>query len=327
MAHRGQGRLPSRGGGQLNGVRVSVVVCTRDRADHLQRALASLADQDFDGYEVVLIDQSRNDETRDLAHRFHDRLPGLRYVHVREAGLSRAYNRGIREAQSDVLAFTDDDCLVPKSWIGSIWEAFRKAPHVDLIYGQVKTPPEFEGTSTVALIPILLIPRRQELSRKHGFKTFGMAANFAARRERIEEIGGFDEVLGGGGPLQSAQDFDFAYRLFRAGGTILLEPEIVAYHYGLRAPEDWPGLMWSYGVGTGGFYGKHLRLRDLGAAGLFVKDGWQALAGTAKAHVLRRSNALNKRRFVAGMVAGIRGSFQYSIDRTTRVYQSRLVDR
>ena len=36
----------------------------------------------------------------------------------------------------------------------------------------------------------------------------------------------FDEVLGGGGPLRSSQDYDLAYRAYQAGGVILLRPEV-----------------------------------------------------------------------------------------------------
>lgn len=304
------------------GFDVSVVVCTKDRAGHLRRALAGLALQTFGDYEVVLIDQSRTDETRDLAWEFRDRVPNLHYVHVSEPGLSRAYNRGIREASAELLAFTDDDCLVPEEWVQSIWDAFRKAAHVDVIYGQVLVPPEFEGTPTAALIPTLPITERDELNRSRGFRVFGMAANFAARRGRLEAVGGFDEVLGGGGPLQSTQDFDFAYRVYRSGGAILLEPDIISYHYGIRPTEDWPALMRSYGVGSGGFYGKHMRLRDVRAAGLFAHHACLAVIGAARATALRRSDARDKQQFLAGMWAGIRASFAFPIDGATRMFRA-----
>ena len=42
---------------------------------------------------------------------------------------------------------------------------------------------------------------------------YGMGANFAARRGLMERVGGFDEILGGGGPLKSSQDFDLQYRV------------------------------------------------------------------------------------------------------------------
>ena len=70
-----------------------------------------------------------------------------------------------------------------------------------------------------------------------------MGANFAARRRLFDAIGGFDEILGGGGPLRSSQDYDLAYRTYRAGRVILLRPEVTLRHDGRREAEDWPALL------------------------------------------------------------------------------------
>ena len=89
-----------------------------------------------------------------------------------------------------------------------------------------------------------------------------MGANFAARRSLFERAGTFDEMLGGGGPLKSSQDFDLAYRAYRRNAVILLRPEIIVRHDGRREREDWPALLRAYGFGDGAFYSKHVRCRD-----------------------------------------------------------------
>jgi GT2 family glycosyltransferase len=300
--------------------RISVVVCTRDRADDLRRALTGLEAQAFVGFEVIVVDQSRTDQTQRLVRQFQPRLSSLRLVRQSEPGLSRAYNRGVREAEADVLAFTDDDCLVAADWLSSVWRALAAGSLVDVLYGQVLAPPELDGTAATSLIPLRAFEERLEVTDLRGFNGLGMGANFAALRPAVDRVGGFDEILGGGGPLQSTQDFDFAYRVLRSGGTIVLDPKVIAYHYGVRPAADWPQLMRSYGIGLGGFYCKHIRLGDLRAAQLFAKDAYLAVGRALKATALQRPDARAKRSYAASIMRGARRSFEFSIDRGARLY-------
>src|SRR5207248_7386650 len=130
-------------------------------------------------------------------------------LRLRTPGLSRAYNVGIREADGELLAFTDDDVVAASDWLRGIALAFAGHPEAGMLYGQVLVAPELEARENRdGVTPALTIPRRRVLDRQHGFEVFGMGANFAARRALFERVGLFDEVLGGGGPLQSSQDFD-----------------------------------------------------------------------------------------------------------------------
>ena len=299
---------------------VSVVICTRDRPDTIGSALDSVAAQDYPDFEVLVIDQSRGDETERIVEEARRRCPGIRLVRLRTPGLSRAYNTGVREARSELLAFTDDDVVAPPDWLRSIALAFADNPGAGLLYGQVLIPPELASRENRdGVTPALTIPRREVLDRRHGFHVFGMGANFAARRTLFERVGDFDEVLGGGGPLQSSQDFDFVYRVFRAGESTLLEPDVVVYHHGFRSNEEWPATMRSYGVGVGGFCFKHVRLGDPYAAWMLC----QFLA-VATARVLKRLLTLrpagNHWAFLSHIVAGMRRSLRFRIDRPRRLY-------
>ncbi|HSR22156.1 MAG TPA: glycosyltransferase family A protein, partial [Candidatus Eisenbacteria bacterium] len=248
---------------------ISVVICTRDRPDTIGGALDSVIAQDYPDHEVLVIDQSRGDETARIVDEVRGRFPRLRSVRLRTPGLSRAYNAGVREATGSILAFTDDDVVAPAGWLRSIARAFAGHPGVGLLYGQVLVAPELvERENRDGVTPALGITERRVLDREHGFQVFGMGANFAARRSLFERVGEFDEVLGGGGPLQSSQDFDFVYRVFKCGESTLLEPEVVVHHHGFRGHDEWPATMRSYGIGVGGFCSKHVRLGDPYAAWL-----------------------------------------------------------
>jgi GT2 family glycosyltransferase len=86
----------------------------------------------------------------------------------------------------------------------------------------------------------------------------------ALYRAVFGRIGGFDERLGpgkrrfpGGG-----EDNDFCFRLLESGHRVVYEPGAVVYHRAWRGEGEYVGTRWRYGRGQGGFYGKHLRLRD-----------------------------------------------------------------
>lgn len=300
---------------------ISAIVCTRDRPDSVRTALESLSSQDYPRYEVLVVDQSRSTATGVLLEtccRVDDRF---RYLHLDEPGLSRAYNAGIRSTRGQLLAFTDDDCAAPEDWLASIERAFTRHPQVDLIYGQVLIPfALLAQEGKVGFTPALPIPRRRLVGAHHGFEVFGMGANFAARRRLFECVGLFDEVLGGGGPLQSSQDFDFTYRAFRAGCVTLLEPEVVVHHYGFRSSQDWPATVGGYGVGVGGFYLKHVRSGDLYAARLLLGHlaYWSA---RSLRRWLTRGRSRSEWSYVRNLIRGMRRSFDFEVDSERRLYR------
>ncbi len=225
---------------------------------------------DHPAFTLTVVDQSTTDATKETILAMAERDPRLAYVHLDRPGLSRAYNTGIEGTTAPIIAFTDDDCLVPFDWLRRIEAAFGDEALGDLLYGQVIEKPE-DGTIG-SVTPELQFAKPERLSKKDGFRVIGMGANFAARRRLFDSIGGFDEVLGGGGPLRSSQDFDLAYRTYRAGSVILLRPEVTLLHDGRREPEDWPAVLRNYGIGDGAFYSKHVRCGDVYALGLLIRQ-------------------------------------------------------
>jgi glycosyltransferase involved in cell wall biosynthesis len=300
---------------------ISVVICTRDRPDSFRPALDSVLAQDYPNFEVVVVDQSRGGDTEAIVAGARAGGAAVRYVYLDRPGLSRAYNAGVRSTTSELLAFTDDDVVAPRDWLSRIAAAFAAYPGSGLIYGQVLVAPELQAReSKEGVTPGLPITKRRILDRRHGFRIFGMGANFAVRRRLFEHLGGFDEVLGGGGPLQSSQDFDFMYRVYRKGESTLLEPDVVVYHYGFRAYSDWPATVGSYGVGVGGFCLKHIRLGDLYAAR--VLGGFVGVAGLRMVKRVITLRAPGEQwTFLSSVLKGMRGSLAFPIDRRLRLYQ------
>jgi glycosyltransferase involved in cell wall biosynthesis len=295
---------------------VSVVMCTRNRPDLIHRAVTSVLENEYARFDLVVVDQSDNDRTGATVRGLCETHPNLRYVHTPVPGLSRAYNIGVRSTTGALLAFTDDDCVAPRDWITSIARAFSDEPDAEMLYGQVLLP-ESLGDHPEQ-VPTLPIAASARLSRRDGFRIFGMGANFGLRRRLFERIAGFDEILGGGAPLRSSQDFDFQYRAYLAGAVILLRPEVVVDHYGVRTPDQWPATHLAYGIGDGAFYFKHVRCGDWYALRLLLQRlAW--LAAREALNGLRRKNSFAT--YLRGYLVGIRDSLSYRVDRKARLYR------
>jgi GT2 family glycosyltransferase len=225
---------------------VSLVICTRDRPEALQRCLASLKNQCSPPGELIVVDNSRDGSARAICARFPDVIP----VHEPRPGLSRARNTGIRATSRPIIVFTDDDVEPHACWLSEIMRAFRN--HDVLCMTGLVLPAslatqaqrEFQftlGAFGGSFIPLLFDHRFYAETRSVGPQVWriGAGANMAFRRSAFERAGLFDERLGAGASGCS-EDSELWYRLLALGGSCLYEPRAVVFHH---HRETWPELM------------------------------------------------------------------------------------
>jgi glycosyltransferase involved in cell wall biosynthesis len=294
---------------------ISAIICTRNRPDLIGAAVASALANAHASFDLLVVDQSDDDRTGAVVRGLLAGHCNLRYIHRSTPGLSRAYNVGIASSTGDIIAFTDDDCVAAPDWIASIAHAFQSAPDADMLYGQVMRPHSL--ASSRDFLPTLEFTQPQRFSSKDGFKIFGMGANFAVRRRLFERVGLFDEMLGGGAPLRSSQDFDLQYRAYRAGAAVLLSPEVKVDHYGVRNDEQLSKTLREYGIGEGAFWLKHVRCGDLHALRLMLGRLAHVLAkGTAKTIIGDEFV-----HYLPFLIEGMRLSRRYPVDRRRRIYR------
>ena len=303
-------------------MKISVVICTRDREETISQALESVANCDYPAFDIHIMDQSTRPATRErveaLAARFRSKV-AIIYHHLDKAGLSRASNAGARASDGALIAYTDDDVIVPTDWLTTIARAFAADPQAGLLYGQVLVPEELKPrVKDGVIVPSLTWEKPERLIRGGKFKIWGMGANMAITRVMFEDVGGFDEALGGGGPLRSSQDFDFAYRTFLRGYAILLEPTVMVDHFGTRTADQWPDTMVNYGIGDGAFYSKHIRCGDMRALWLLLKT-----YGISRARELRhslRTGKYERGQYSINLVVGVQKAMPFGVDKRFRLF-------
>lgn len=102
--------------------RLTVAICTYNRAELLRQTLAGLARQNYprDQFEILVLDNNSRDHTRDVVASFATTSPSPRHIIETQQGLDHARNRAIAEARGEIIVFGDDDILVEPDWLAQI---------------------------------------------------------------------------------------------------------------------------------------------------------------------------------------------------------------
>ena len=112
------------------GVQLSIVICTLDRPKGLRRALRSCLEQDNPldlTYEVVVVDNSRTANARDLVRRVSgNRTDLVRYLSDVRTNIVHARNTGVAAAQGHCIAFMDDDMAAPPGWLSAAYASMQR---------------------------------------------------------------------------------------------------------------------------------------------------------------------------------------------------------
>ncbi|WP_128893847.1 glycosyltransferase [Longirhabdus pacifica] len=138
----------------------SIIICTYNRADLLKQTLLSLKHvKGIEDSEVIVVDNNSKDHTKDIVHQCTSELRDsvkITYVFQIQQGLSIARNTGVKAAQSDVIAFLDDDAVPEPIWLNTIVDTFMQYPEILAIGGKIE--PVFEQSRPPWLISALEKP-------------------------------------------------------------------------------------------------------------------------------------------------------------------------
>lgn len=215
--------------------KISAIICTHNREQYLGAAIDSLLEQDFDNYEVIVVDNASSDRTREIVeNRLSD--PRLKYVYEPVTGLSVARNTGAREAHASILAYLDDDAVASPGWLKVIYAAYQENEKLAIAGGKV-TLLWPEGTRA----PIWL---SSDLAGNLGAYDLGDSVvyienpgltprglNYSIRCTFLEKIGGFDVNLGRVGKnLLSNEELQMTELALQAGWQVAYLPNALVAH-------------------------------------------------------------------------------------------------
>ena len=123
---------------------VSVIICAKNEAEKLQKMIPTIISQEYDRFEIVLINDASSDNTLDIMQAFEQAHQQVKVVNVdhNEAfwgSKKYALTLGIKAASYEHLLFTDADCKpVSNNWIAEMTHQFSKSTQLILGYGSYK---------------------------------------------------------------------------------------------------------------------------------------------------------------------------------------------
>ena len=186
--------------------KISVVVLTKNRINQLKCCLDSLLRQTFSNFEIIVIDDSSTDGTKEFVETRFRADQNLKFIQRDGIGIANGRNTGIRNSTGCIVAFIDDDCTAHPEWLAKAVDCMDKTK-ADILRGGAYLP---NGTLFSKLDPESL-----------NFATL----NIFYRKQIFEKIGMFDERF-----VHCAEDRDMGLRTVQAGYKLVLNPEVMVFH-------------------------------------------------------------------------------------------------
>jgi glycosyltransferase involved in cell wall biosynthesis len=124
--------MTGKNGTKMTNSRVSVLIDTYNHERFIERAIASVLDQDMamDGVEIVVVDDGSTDGTPEIVRRFE---PRVRLIRKTNGGQASAFNAGIAECHGEIVAFLDgDDWWAPQK-LRKVLATMERDPEAGII--------------------------------------------------------------------------------------------------------------------------------------------------------------------------------------------------
>lgn len=228
--------IPSRalGGRAAPSAFISVIVCTYNGSATLAACLESLQKLNHSAYEVLLVDDGSTEDIGRIARAF----PEVRFLRQNHAGLSAARNRGMQEARGELLAFTDDDCIVEEDWLHHVEAGFDNLAWVACGGPNIPPSPRNAVEAVVAAAPGS--PTHVMLNDVEAEHLPG--CNLIIRKASLQAIGGFRAQYHTAG-----DDVDVCWRLRESGGRLRFLPGAMVWHHRRRTLQAYLRQQRGYG--------------------------------------------------------------------------------
>jgi glycosyltransferase involved in cell wall biosynthesis len=234
---------------------VTVVVCTRDRAQQLEGCIKNLLALDYPNYEILICDNSEDHiPTFDVCERL-----GVDYVREPIAGLSRARNRALKTARTRWVAFTDDDCRPEKNWLKELVRPLQDS-RCRAVCGLVRAA-QLENSAEITFEIYGGLGRGYyeqwydktwlDSSKTKTPPTWhiGAGANMLVDRHLVLKLGGYDIDMGPGGVGGCGEDTLVFFQILKQNFSIHYQPGALVHHYHRSSDRALRKHIHSYAVG------------------------------------------------------------------------------
>ncbi len=188
---------------------VSVIMPVQNGEAYLEQAIQSVIDQNYEPYEILVVDSHSTDRTRQIAETFGR----VRTIVQENYGFPDALNTGIRASRGQVLAFLDHDDL---------WAPGKLKLQVDYLKGHSETQ-YVVGKIKFFLEPGSSVPAGFRKELLEGEREGYLTGTLAARRDLFKSVGFFNTEL------SIATDVDWFARAKDENVPMAVLPEVLLH--------------------------------------------------------------------------------------------------
>lgn len=198
------------------------------------------------GFEAVVVDDGGGRPLADAVAAVAGRVE-VRVLETPHRGPAAARNAGAAAARGGLLAFTDDDCRVDPGWLRA-YEGPLTADPARLLGGRTLNgcPDNAWSSASQLLVDYLYL----HYNADPGDARFFASNNIAIGRQRLLDIGGFDE----GFRSAAGEDRDLCDRQRHADGALVSVPEALVVHRHELSAAGFVRQHFGYGRGARRFH-------------------------------------------------------------------------
>lgn len=192
--------------------RVSVVLIAHDIAEKIEVCVDSVLNQNFDNYEVIVVDDGSTDNTAEKVAKYPVRL-----VRQKNEGVPAARNAGARVSRGDAIIFLDGDCVVLNDFIEKMVGPFEN-PKIGMTQGYI------DIANPESLVARLIFIKARYIFQKLEYLDFAWGGCIAVRRSLFRQLGGFSTRW------RRSEDKELSRQLLKQDYTIYLVKEARFLH-------------------------------------------------------------------------------------------------
>ncbi len=209
---------------------VSIIIPCRNEAKFINRCLDSVLENNYpkDKMEILIVDGDSNDGSKEIFKEYVKKYPFVRIFNNPKKIKPTSLNIGVKNTKGDIIMIMDAHSVYKRNYISECVK-YLKEYKADNVGGAIETISD-KNTAMAAAITICLsnfFGVGNSYFRKGSKEPRWVDTVFGGcyRREVFEKIGYFNENL------KRSQDLEFNLRLGKAGGKILLIPDVLSYYY------------------------------------------------------------------------------------------------
>lgn len=235
--------------------KINILIPTYNRPDRLRRCLTSLSKQTYpkNNYEVVIVDDGSPQNLKSVIEEFNREMD-IVYIKKERGGPASARNTGLKHVKGEIVAFTDDDCVIDKNWLYEIEDAFKDNSEAMCVKGRTLAlePNDFSKACEMYI---------------YGSKKSHATNNIAYKRTVFDKIGSFDTRY-----VHAYEDVDLKWRFLKQGFKRVYAESMIVYHPHEDSISVFKKNAYISGTGLGIFFKKYLLKRPILSFGSLLFD-------------------------------------------------------